>query len=238
MSTRGKIVRAAIASFWAYFVFVTLKADKDPLYTDRVRSTIASAVPSGGLKVLEVGIGGAPNLECYPRGTKLVGLDVFLPPSGKRKVYEERAREAGVSIQWVEGSAEELPFESGAFDAVVITKVLCSVRDPAAALREVSRVLAKGGRLGYVEHVAAPRGSLLEAQQLLLDPAQQKLAGNCHLHRDTDGAIRRSVASLSGGVSSASFPSEPLFAREAAHERFRVWSQWPVAAQAAGVVVK
>lgn len=231
-------MRAAIALFWTYFVFFTLKADKDPLYTDRVRTTIASAVPSGGLKVLEVGIGGAPNLELYPRGTRLVGLDVFVPPSGQRKVYEERAREAGVSLQWVEGSAEELPFESGAFDAVVITKVLCSVRDPASVLRELSRVLAKGGRLGYVEHVAAPRGSLLEAQQLLLDPAQQKLAGNCHLHRDTDGAIRRSVAGLSGGASSAAFPAEPLFASEAAYERFRVWSQWPVAAQAAGVVVK
>lgn len=231
-------MRAAIALLWAYFVFFTLKANKDPVYTDRVRTTIASAVPSGGLKVLEVGIGGAANLENYPRGTRLVGIDVFLPPSGKRKVYEERAREAGVSIQWVEGSAEELPFESGAFDAVVITKVLCSVRNPAAALSEVSRVLRKGGRLGYVEHVAAPRGSLLEVQQLLLDPAQQKFAGNCHLHRDTDGAIRRSVASLSGGASSAAFPSDPLFTSEVAYERFRVWSQWPVAAQAAGVVVR
>eukprot|EP00971_Amphidinium_carterae_P171773 3405653-Amphidinium_carterae.1 len=122
-----------------------------------------------------------------------VGLDVDLPqPEFRRGV--EVGRQNPLWGVWegraVAGYAEKLPFEPNTFDAVVTTTVFCSVGDPEQALREVSRVLKPGGKLGYVEHVAADEGSLLEQQQLLLDPLQVVLADNCHLHRDTDGLIR------------------------------------------------
>lgn len=134
-------------------------------------------------------------------------------------------------MSWVQGSVQGLPFEDGTFDAVIMIKVLCSVSDPMAALREVSRVLAPGGRFGYVEHVAAEAGSPLEWQQLLIDPLQQALA-NCHLHRDTDGLIRGSLLGAAGAGGGA------LFEREEAAERYQVWEMWPITQQAAGVVVK
>jgi len=46
-----------------------------------------------------------------------------------------------------EGWAEQLPFESGQFNVVVSCNVFHYIRQPAAALREMSRVLAPAGRL-------------------------------------------------------------------------------------------
>lgn len=55
-------------------------------------------------------------------------------------------------------------------------------------------MLKPGGRFGFVEHVAADQGSALERTQLVFDPVQQVVAGNCHLHRNTDKLIAGSVA--------------------------------------------
>ena len=110
---------------------------------------------------------------------------------------------------------------------------------PAAALREVSRVLAPGGRFGFVEHVAADRGSALETQQLLLDPLQQALAGGCHLHRETDTLVSAATRTLAAGGAAGGGEGEALFARELAPpERYQVWRMWPIAQQVAGVVVR
>ena len=43
---------------------------------------------------------------------------------------------------------------------------MCSVRDMAASLAEVRRVLRPGGRFVFIEHVAAPRGSALWGMQV------------------------------------------------------------------------
>lgn len=58
-------------------------------------------------------------------------------PSEALEKATTRARKLGLDLRGVGGVAEELPFESGSFDAVVSTLVFCSVRDPEAALKEV-----------------------------------------------------------------------------------------------------
>jgi len=89
-----------------------------------------------------------------------------------------------------------MPDES--FDAVVSTLVLCSVRDVHGALREIFRVLRPGGRLLFVEHVAAHPDSRRFAWQRRLEPLWKRVAGNCHLTRDTEGALRRAGFQLEG----------------------------------------
>jgi len=50
-------------------------------------------------------------------------------------------------------NAQELPFASHGFDTVICTFSLCSMEDDAAALAEMVRVLAPGGRLLLADHV-------------------------------------------------------------------------------------
>ncbi|CAM9747440.1 unnamed protein product, partial [Scytosiphon promiscuus] len=192
--------------------------------------------------ILEVGVGGNPkvggfsNLGYYRRGQRVVGIDPTLSgePSEALERAAARVQKLGVTLSGIGGVAEELPFESGSFDAVVSTLVFCSVRDPAAALREVSRVLRPGGKFLFVEHIHAPEEGLsilgLRQQQDLLDPLQQQLADGCHLTRETGRMIRDSV---DGPPSSSR-----LFSRIERMESVRVKSMWPVSEQVFGVVVK
>jgi ubiquinone/menaquinone biosynthesis C-methylase UbiE len=87
------------------------------------------------------------------------------------------------------GNAEALAHDAGRFSFVVSTLVLCSVRDLAASLAEMHRVLAPGGKLLFLEHVAAEPGSSRERWQRRLEPLWTRISGNCHLTRDTARAI-------------------------------------------------
>jgi len=57
------------------------------------------------------------------------------------------ARGLDDSIEWQQGSAESLPFEDGVFDVVVSQFGLMFFPDRPAAIREMFRVMAPGGRL-------------------------------------------------------------------------------------------
>ena len=57
-------------------------------------------------------------------------------------------------------------------------------------LAEARRILRPGGKLVFFEHVAADDPSR-HAWQRRVEPAWKLIAGNCHLSRDTAGAIER-----------------------------------------------
>jgi len=67
------------------------------------------------------------------------------------------ARRKPVPVEWVDGRAEALPFPDASFDAVVSQFGMMFFDDRAGALREMRRVLHRGGRLAVavcdaVEH--------------------------------------------------------------------------------------
>ncbi len=70
----------------------------------------------------------------------IIGLD---PNPGMLAVAGDRAPE----LDWHEGEAEKLPFGDGEFDIVVSQFGLMFFEDRQAALREMQRVVAPGGRL-------------------------------------------------------------------------------------------
>src|SRR5262249_24617588 len=57
------------------------------------------------------------------------------------------APRGGVQINWVEGSALELPFSAASFDLVLCQLGLQFFLDQARALREMHRVLSSSGRI-------------------------------------------------------------------------------------------
>ncbi len=144
----------------------------------------------GGLsgEVLEVGAGTGLNLPHYPAAVTRLCLtepDRHMRARLLRKIEERADRR----IESSEASIEKLPFDGAAFDAVVVTLVLCSVTEPAAALGEMRRVLKPGGTLVYLEHVAARDNPGRLVWQRRIEPFWKRIAGNCHLARRTTDAI-------------------------------------------------
>jgi ubiquinone/menaquinone biosynthesis C-methylase UbiE len=66
---------------------------------------------------------------------------------------------AGLSerIACVQGDAKALPNPDGAFEAVVSNTIIHHIPDPAPALREMARLVARGGTL-FVRDLARPAG--------------------------------------------------------------------------------
>lgn len=97
-----------------------------------------------GEKVLDVACGtGALTRALKERAGpcgKVIGLD---PNAAMLRVAAGRSPE----IEWRQGSAESLPFGGAGFDAVVSQFGLMFFADPAAAAREMLRVLRTGGHL-------------------------------------------------------------------------------------------
>jgi ubiquinone/menaquinone biosynthesis C-methylase UbiE len=138
-------------------------------------------------RVLELGAGNGTNFAHYPSTVEeVVAIE---PEPYLREQAAKAAAGAAAPITIVEGVADALPAEDGAFDAVVCCLVLCTVPDQARALAELRRVLRPGGELRFYEHVHArsqPGRAVLTALDRTLWP---RLAGGCHPTRETAEAI-------------------------------------------------
>lgn len=137
--------------------------------------------------VLEIGAGRGANLPLLPKGVRWIGLE---PDAGRRAALARAAARFGHRDPVLAATAERVPLASGSVSAVVATIVLCSVADPAAALAEVRRVLAPGGRFLFVEHVGAPAGSWRRRAQGWAAPLTRRFDHGCDPTRDTAAAIR------------------------------------------------
>jgi ubiquinone/menaquinone biosynthesis C-methylase UbiE len=140
-------------------------------------------VSSAEGRVLEIGIGSGLNLPFYGSSVQsVIGVD----PSAKLLAMSRRRdRKESHTLELVEVSAEELPFESGSMDTVVSTWTLCSIPDAGRSLREVRRVLKPAGRLLFVEHGRAPELNVRKWQDRLT-PLWKRVSGGCHLNRTID----------------------------------------------------
>lgn len=138
-------------------------------------------------RVIEVGAGNGLNFKYYPTSvSELVGVE---PERYLRRLAVEAAKTAPVPIRVIDGLAERLPVETGAFDAGVTSLVLCSIADPARALAELFRVIRPGGELRVYEHVRAESPGLNRLQRFVDRLFWPRLFGGCHTSRDSDRAI-------------------------------------------------
>ena len=116
---------------------------------------------------------------------KITGLD---PALQMHRLASKRIAQAALDVELVALSAEQIPLDDASFDCVVVTYTLCSIPDPAAALKEMRRVLKAGGRLLFCEHGRAPDERVRRWQDRL-NPYWGKIAGGCHLNRDIPALI-------------------------------------------------
>jgi ubiquinone/menaquinone biosynthesis C-methylase UbiE len=140
--------------------------------------------------VLEIGAGTGANLPFYPASVKRLVLTE--PDAAMLQRLERRRGQARAErVETRQAPSDALPVDTASFDTVVTTLVLCSVHDVARTLAEVRRVLRPGGRLLFLEHVAADDHPSRLAWQQRIEPFWTRLAGNCHLTRRTGDAIRQ-----------------------------------------------
>lgn len=139
-------------------------------------------------EVLEIGAGTGRNLRDYRAAAKVTALE---PDPDMRARAEDRARRAGVPVEVLDGDALSLPFPDASFDTVVVSLVLCTIPDPAQALREAHRVLRPGGSLRFYEHVRSGEEKLARRQDRWCTPWRWFGRG-CHPNRDTVSLIEAS----------------------------------------------
>jgi demethylmenaquinone methyltransferase / 2-methoxy-6-polyprenyl-1,4-benzoquinol methylase len=133
----------------------------------RWRRLLVSRVEAGrDDTVLDVATGtAAVAIELVRRtGCRVVGIDQSreMLQTGRRRVEAEGLNDR---IELVEGAAERLPFEDASFDALTFTYLLRYVEDPAAAMRELARVV-KPGRVIAMLEFGLPRGLARPAWEL------------------------------------------------------------------------
>jgi len=157
----------------------------DAMVADEKRALLS---PLAGT-VLEIGPGSGNNLPFLSTsggGVRWIGVE---PNPFFHDRLRARGERLGIDVDVRAATAEALPAADQSVDAVISTLVLCSVRDPEAALREVRRVLKPGGRFVFIEHVAAPHGTGLRRVQRVIAPVWRALSDDCHPDRDTGRLI-------------------------------------------------
>ncbi len=122
---------------------------------------------SGSSRVLDLATGTADLAllvaQRLPQA-KVVGLD---PSTNMLSIGMAKVRKAGAEgrIELVHGDACQLPFEDGSFDGITMGYGIRNVTDRPRALREMSRVLRRGGRVCILE-TGEPTGPLGLAARL------------------------------------------------------------------------
>jgi ubiquinone/menaquinone biosynthesis C-methylase UbiE len=170
---------------------------------DRRRRLLAGATG----RVLELGAGTGLNLAHYPPGIEQLVLTEPEAPMLAR--LRERAASHDPPATVVGAAAERLPAADASVDTVVTTLTLCTVDDLEAALREVHRVIAPGGRLLFLEHVRADDERLARRQDLLA-PLWLRVGHGCHCNRATLAAIEASGLAVQD-VEHGRMPRAPRF---------------------------
>ncbi|GGL87562.1 methyltransferase type 11 [Streptomyces fumigatiscleroticus] len=182
----GKMPRDAVHHplFARYYARVSVSAETR-MGMGGVRDRLLAGL-SG--RVIEIGAGNGLNFAHYPRTvSEVVAIE---PERVLRQLAVEAALRADVPVDVVPGAAEALPVKSEAFDAAVLSIVLCSIRDVPRALGEVRRVLRPGGEVRFFEHGRGGGRMMTLTQRVLDRTVWPPLSGGCHVAREPVAALR------------------------------------------------
>jgi SAM-dependent methyltransferase len=153
-------LKRAHRATWAagdYAVIATVIDEAPP------RDLLARIDLAPGQDVLDVAAGtGNLAIRAAAAGAQVVGLDLTpeLFDAARR-----RAAAAGVAVDWLEGDAEELPFEDESFDRVLSAFGVQFAPRHRIAAAELARVCRPRGRIGLVNWT--PEGQVGELFKIM-----------------------------------------------------------------------
>jgi len=129
-----------------YNDYLLLEWEKFVSDPSRARASLEATAHMEVKSVLDVGCGAGQELLPFVRDGGAMGVGIDIAPSAghvARKKLAAHAPEA--RVHFLRGSAEDLSFPDGVFDAV-ICRLALPYTNNARALAEASRVLRPGGR--------------------------------------------------------------------------------------------
>jgi ubiquinone/menaquinone biosynthesis C-methylase UbiE len=121
--------------------------------------------PRCGESLLDIACGTGVVARLAPQrghSGRLVGIDL-------NTAIISVARSKSATVEWIEGSALDLPFEADEFDIVLCQLGLQFFPDRPLALKEMVRVLRSGGRAGFSVYSAIERTPAAHAFAQALD---------------------------------------------------------------------
>lgn len=129
----------------------------DQFHTRGLAATAELAALAGisaGMRVLDVGsgVGGPARFLAATYGCSVTGVDLSEPFVDAARYLTARTGQSG-QVSFEVASAQELPFEDGDFDAVLLQHVAMNIADRARLYREIRRVLKTGGRFATFDVV-------------------------------------------------------------------------------------
>ncbi|MFH0968529.1 MAG: class I SAM-dependent methyltransferase [Methanobacteriota archaeon] len=114
--------------------------DRGRQYYDHIAEAVINQIGTGG-ELLDIGCGTGLFIRRFLRyGGKVTGIDIS---SGMIR----RATPIFPTVQFVVGTAEELPFEEGSFESISSLLAFSYLIKPEKTLADCLRVLRPGGRL-------------------------------------------------------------------------------------------
>lgn len=113
-------------------------------YLDQLEQAIVTDALPGGEAIVEIGAGFGRLGPCYIGRYRQVHM--VEPASNLRAIA---AQSFGPAVSYHEASVLDLPFADEFFDAALMVRVFHHLPEPDAALREIHRVLKRGGRLVF-----------------------------------------------------------------------------------------
>ena len=141
--------------------------------------------------VLEVGIGTGANLPFYPASVdKVTGIDLEAPLLKRCQRNWTNLGPQKMQLELSLGNAEELPFPSHSFDAILSCLVFCSISSAEKAAEELFRLLKPGGQLIFFEHILDWDERTAKWQRRL-NPIWGSLSCGCQLTSKTDEIFRK-----------------------------------------------
>jgi ubiquinone/menaquinone biosynthesis C-methylase UbiE len=176
--------------------------------TKPIEKQRAKIVPLARGVVVDMGFGSGTNLPHYDASkvTKVIAVE----PNSAMLARGRSEWRQDIAVETHVVGAGDTGLPDACADSVVFTFSLCTIPDAQQALQEARRLLRTGGQLLFCEHGLAPDAKIAR-QQRMIEPFWKRLAGGCHLTRDTTNMLSQSGFTCTQ-VDSLYLPGTPRFA--------------------------
>ncbi|MCF6148772.1 MAG: class I SAM-dependent methyltransferase [Candidatus Kuenenia sp.] len=127
--------------------------------------------------ILEVGVGTGLSLPLYPKGIKIIGIDLSEEMLMKAKAKKMKYALNNVHLSTMDASL--MAFGDNTFHKVIASHVITVVPDPLRTLNEIKRVCKKDGYI-FILNYAGIDNPLISRFEKIISPLRDKLGLGKH----------------------------------------------------------